>query len=139
MINNVVLVGRAVRDPEIKTSTSGVNMAFMTLAVERPFKNSEGKYDADFIRCIAWDKAANVMAEYVKKGQLVGFSGRLQIRNYEDSEGIKRIAVEVIGTVNLLPNGKKREEPPLPEEPPYYSRGQETVIPDFGDDEEPPF
>lgn len=98
MLNNVVLIGRLVRDPELRyTSTEGSAVANFTIAVDRPFAPKEGKEkEADFIRIVAWNKQAENCASYLNKGSLVGVEGRLQIRSYEDREGIKRIAAEVV-------------------------------------------
>ena len=87
MINNVVLVGRLTRDPDLRFTPSGVATANFTLAVDRNFTNQQGQRDADFINCVVWRKAAENFANYTHKGSLVGIEGRIQTRNYENQQG----------------------------------------------------
>ncbi|MEW5919515.1 MAG: single-stranded DNA-binding protein [Bacillota bacterium] len=97
MLNKVVLIGRLVRDPELRyTPAEGIAVANFTIAVNRPFNNKKGEKEADFIRIVVWEKQAENSASYLGKGSLVAVEGRLQIRSYEDREGIKRTAVEVV-------------------------------------------
>ena len=77
MLNQVVLVGRVVYDLELKKNDSGKRFLVLTLAIPRSFKNMEGNYDTDFIRCIVWDSVAENTSEYCKKGDIVGLKGRL--------------------------------------------------------------
>lgn len=83
MLNQVVLVGRLVKDPEVEKLESGKEIANITLAVPRSFKNEEGVYDTDFIDCVLWNSVATNTAEYCKKGDLVGIKGYLQTREIE--------------------------------------------------------
>ena len=117
MLNSVILIGRLVRDPELKDA-NGTPACRFTLAVDRPTRN--GERQADFIKCVAWRSQAENLAEYKKKGDAVAVEGRLQVRSYDDSQGIRREAAEVIARrVTFLPTGKKQvEEAPLPEAPP---------------------
>ncbi len=112
MINNVVLVGRLTRDPELRyTPGNGVPVANFTLACDRPFKNAEGEREADFINIVTWRKLAENCANYLQKGSLAAVTGRLQIRSYEDSEGIKRKVAEVVAdNVKFLSIRKKQDE-----------------------------
>ena len=87
MINNVTLVGRLTKDPELKYTPSNVAVATFTLAVNRNFKGANGEREADFINCMMWRKQAELFAEWCKKGNLVGVTGRIQTRNYENQEG----------------------------------------------------
>ena len=97
MLNKVILIGRLVRDPELRyTPAEGVPVANFTIAVDRSFSNQKGEKEADFIRIVAWKKQAENCASYLGKGRLVAVEGRLQIRSYEDREGNKRIAAEVV-------------------------------------------
>jgi single-strand DNA-binding protein len=91
MINNVVLVGRLTKDPELKYTPNGVAVANFTLAVNRPFK-SNGENEADFINITVWRKPAENAANFLKKGSLAGVTGSIQTRNYEGSDG-KRIYI----------------------------------------------
>lgn len=94
-MNNVTLTGNAVRDIEIQYTPAGKEVARGTIAVRRNFKNSEGKYESDFIDFVCWGPRAKVLADYVRKGDKFGISGRLTTRTYENQEGRKIRVVEV--------------------------------------------
>ena len=96
MLNNVMLVGRLVQDPEVQESESGKKISQITLAVNRPYKNEDGVYETDFIDCVLWDGIAINTTEYCKKGDVVGVRGRLQTSNYETESGEKRKATQII-------------------------------------------
>jgi single-strand DNA-binding protein len=96
MMNVVVLIGRLVRDPELRFTPNGVAVATFTLAVERRFTNKEGEREADFIDIVTWRKLAETVAEHLEKGRLVAVDGRLQVRSYDDRDGIRRKAAEVV-------------------------------------------
>lgn len=78
MLNNVMLAGRLTKDPELKQTENGKKYTKITLAVQRPYKNSEGKYDTDFIDCYLWENVASNTCEYCHKGDIVGVRGRLE-------------------------------------------------------------
>ena len=86
MINRVVLTGRLTRDIELRRTQSGAAVASFTLAVDRSFKR-EGQPEADFINCVAWNRSAETMAQYLHKGSLIGVDGRIQTRNYDNQQG----------------------------------------------------
>ncbi|WP_375179880.1 single-stranded DNA-binding protein [Enterococcus rotai] len=96
MINNVVLVGRLTKDPDLRYTSSGSAVATFTLAVNRNFTNAEGNREADFIQCVIWRKPAETMANYAKKGTLLGVTGRIQTRNYENQQGGRTYVTEVV-------------------------------------------
>lgn len=96
MINRTILVGRLTRDPELRTTQSGVNVASFTLAVNRTFTNAQGEREADFINVIVFKKQAENVNKYLSKGSLAGVDGRLQTRNYENKEGQRVYVTEVI-------------------------------------------
>ncbi|WP_239733906.1 single-stranded DNA-binding protein [Mammaliicoccus sp. M-M49] len=96
MINKAVLVGRLVRDPEYRTTPSGVQVATFTLAVNRTFTNQQGEREADFINCVVFRKTAENVNQYLSKGKLAGVDGRLQSRSYENKEGQKVFVTEVV-------------------------------------------
>ncbi|HFZ6679573.1 TPA: single-stranded DNA-binding protein [Streptococcus agalactiae] len=98
MINNVVLVGRMTADAELKYTPSNVATASFTLAVNRPFKNQNGEREADFIRCVIWRQAAENLANWAKKGSLIGIIGTIQTRNYENQQGQRVYVTEVIAS-----------------------------------------
>ena len=96
MINNVTLVGRLTRDPELKYTTSNVAVATFNLAVNRNFKGANGEREADFINCMIWRKQAELLTEWCKKGNLVGITGRIQTRSYENQQGQRVYVTEVV-------------------------------------------
>ena len=97
MLNHVVLIGRLTHDPELRyTPGNGTAVTTFDLAVDRPFTNKQGEREADFIRIVAWDKLAETCANYLQKGRLVAVQGRLQIRSYDDREGVRRKISEVV-------------------------------------------
>ena len=96
MINNVVLVGRMTRDAELRYTQSNKAVASFTLAVNRRFKNESGEREADFINCILWGQQAENLANWCKKGALIGVTGRIQTRNYENQQGQRVYVTEVI-------------------------------------------
>ena len=96
MINNVVLVGRMTRDAELRYTPSNQAVATFTLAVNRNFKNQNGEREADFINCIIWRQQAENLANWAKKGTLVGVTGRIQTRNYENQQGQRVYVTEVV-------------------------------------------
>ena len=95
MLNQVVIVGRLVRDPELKETESGKKVTHITLAVPRSYKNVDGEYDADFVDCTLWIGAAENTAEYCHKGDLLGIKGRLQTSKYE-KDGETKYKTDVI-------------------------------------------
>jgi single-strand DNA-binding protein len=96
MINQVTLVGRLTRDPELRLTTDGTPVSHVTLAVNRHFRNHNGEVDADFVQCTLWKKAAENTAQYCRKGALVGITGRLQTRQYDNKEGKRVYVTEVV-------------------------------------------
>ncbi|HHX86993.1 MAG TPA: single-stranded DNA-binding protein [Firmicutes bacterium] len=110
MINRIVLVGRLVRDPELRFTASGKAVGSFTLAVNRPFLNQQGERDADFINIVTWEKTAETCANYLKKGSQVALEGRLQIRPYDDSQGIRRKAAEVVANNVMFLDRARRSE-----------------------------
>lgn len=96
MVNRVILIGRLVRDPELRTLPSGQSMARFTMAVDRGFANGQGEREADFIDIVAWRTLAERVAEHLRRGRLVGVEGRLQVRRYETAQGKRRKAAEVV-------------------------------------------
>lgn len=96
MINNVTLVGRLTKDPDLRYTTSGTGVATFTLAVNRNFTSADGNREADFINCVIWRKSAETLANYAHKGTLIGVTGRIQTRNYENQQGQRVYVTEVV-------------------------------------------
>lgn len=145
-MNKIILSGRLVRDPEVRITPSEKTVCTFTLAVERMFKNADGKHDADFINIVVWGKIAENSGNYLMKGSKALVEGRLQLRSYEAKDGSgRRYVTEVIAaTVEFLERAKNKEQ----ESSDYgdvkyeeqYNEGKqkkETEIEEF--DEEIPF
>ena len=96
MINNVVLVGRMVRDAELRYTPSNVAVATFTLAVNRTFKSQNGEREADFINVVMWRQQAENLANWAKKGSLIGVTGRIQTRSYDNQQGQRVYVTEVV-------------------------------------------
>lgn len=95
MLNQIVLVGRLVRDPEVKISENDKSYTNITIAVPRCYKNPDGEYETDFIDCRLWSAVAETTSEYCKKGDLLGVKGRIESRIYE-KDGEKKYITEII-------------------------------------------
>lgn len=106
MLNQIVLVGRLVQDPEIKELENGVKTNYITLAVSRSYKNADGIYETDFIPCLLYKGIAEKTTEYCKKGDVIGVKGRIQTKQ-EETKNIIEIVAE---RVTLLSSRKEKEE-----------------------------
>ena len=96
MLNKIILIGRLVADPQLRYTQSGIAVANFTIAVDRPFLSQSGERETDFIDIVTWRRQAEVVANHLSKGRLVAVEGRLQIRSYDDQNGIRRKAAEVV-------------------------------------------
>lgn len=96
MLNHVVLMGRLVADPELRTTTTGKSVATFRIAVDRSYSKSAAERTADFITVVAWEQQANFVCRYFAKGSMIAVVGSIQTRNYEDKTGAKRTAFEVV-------------------------------------------
>lgn len=95
-MNRAIIIGRLVREPELRYTQSGIAICSFTLAVDRPFKDSSGEKETDFIDVLAWRKTGELCANYLSKGKLAAVDGRIQVRTYEAKDGSKRKAVEIV-------------------------------------------
>lgn len=109
MINNLTLVGRLTKDPDLKYTGDGTAVATFTLAVNRNFTNQSGEREADFINCVIWRKPAETLANYAKKGVLIGVTGRIQTRSYDNQQGQKVYVTEVIADNFQLLESKRAD------------------------------
>lgn len=107
MHNLVYLIGRLTEDPVVTKLEDGQETLPFVLAVQRSYKNAEGIYEADFIRCVLWNGIASHTAEYCKKGDLVGIKGRLQNRSYEVDNEKKYISEVIVDKVSFLASKKE--------------------------------
>lgn len=102
-MNKVLLVGRLTRDPELRTTPSGMAVTRFTVAVSQTFTNRNGERGADFINCSAWGRQADNISKYCRKGTLVSAEGRIRTSSYDAQDGTKRYTTEVVcDTVNFL-------------------------------------
>lgn len=109
MLNKVSLVGRLTKDPELRYLGNGTPVANFTLAVDRIFKNKEGKKETDFLNIVIWRKQAENCANYIGKGSLVAVSGRIQSRSYDTAEGQRRYITEIVADeVHFLESKKSK-------------------------------
>lgn len=126
MLNRVVLVGRLTKDPELRKTTSGVDVSTFTLAVNRNYTNNKGGREADFINVVTFRNQANNVNKYLSKGQLAGVDGRIQTRSYENNEGRRVFLVEVVAeSVQFLETKNtqaKNNDTSMPDHPAYSSR-----------------
>ena len=108
MINNVTVVGRLTRAVDLRYTSNGTAYASFTLAVDRDFKNQNGEKETDFINCVMWRKPAENLANYTKKGSLIGVEGRIQTRNYDNQQGQRVYVTEVLAEkFSFLESAKK--------------------------------
>lgn len=107
MLNTAIIMGRLTADPELRKTTSGLSVTSFTVAVERNYKSGEER-QADFINVVAWRGTADFVSTYFKKGQMIAVQGSIQTRNYEDKNGNKRTAVEIVAD-NVSFCGSKAE------------------------------
>lgn len=110
MLNTVVLVGRLTKDPELTYTPSGVAVTRFTIAVNRPFSNQQGQREADFVNCVVWRKPAENLANYMRKGNLIGVDGRIQTRNFDDKDGKRVFVTEVVAnSVSFLESNRNQQ------------------------------
>ena len=135
MLNNVTLMGRLTADPELRMTTSGTSVTQFTIAVDRDYVKSGEERQTDFINIVVWGKTADFVTTYFHKGDMIAVVGSIQVRNYEDKNGNKRYATEVIAEKVSFCGGKTERKPAEQQaDQPTF-----TVLPDanpFGDDED---
>lgn len=125
MLNTAAIVGRLGKDPELRTTQSGKSVTSFSLAVQRPRKNQNGEYEADWIDVQAWGATAEFICKHFQQGQLMAVSGRIQTRVYTDRDGKARKAVEIVAQDASFCESRKREEPV--KQPSSFSRDAEPV------------
>lgn len=117
MINNVTLIGRLVSPPELKKTPNNVSSLQGTLAVNRNFKNENGDREADFINFQAWRGTADIIAQYCSKGSLIGLTGRIQTRNYDNKQGQRVYVTEVVAESVALLESRNKQQTQAPAQP----------------------
>ena len=127
MLNKVFMQGRLVADPELRHTPNGVAVASFRIAVDRDFKDKAGERQADFVNVITWRATAEFVSKFFSKGRMAIVEGKLQSRNYEDKDGKKRYALEVIADNVYFGDSKKdqaaEKEPEF--QPPQFTEYQD--------------
>lgn len=140
MLNRIILMGRLVADPELKTTSGGLSVAGFRMAVDRNYQPKEGEKQVDFIPCVAWRQTAEFIANYFGKGRMIAVEGSLQSRSYEDKDGHKRTAYEVLVDHAYFADSKPQEER---QQAPAAAPQPQLSIPDavdpYSDDGDLPF
>lgn len=95
-MNKAIIIGNLTRDPDLKSTQSGIPVASFTVAVNRRFKNANGEQETDYINIVAWRQLAELCGKYLKKGNKVGITGSIQTRKYTDKNGVERTATEIL-------------------------------------------
>ena len=146
MLNRIIIMGRLVRDPELRTTQSGTNVTSFTLAVDRDFKSREsGEKATDFIDVVAWRSTAEFVSQYFTKGRMAVVEGRLQIRDWKDKDGNNRRTAEVVADNVYFGDSKRDGAAPSGGYAPSYGAAENYSAPVSGgfaeieDDGELPF
>lgn len=125
MLNHIVIMGRMVRDPELRSTQSGISVCSFTLACDRDFKSKDNKEkETDFIDCVAWRSTAEFVSRYFTKGRMMAVSGRLQLRDWVDKDKNKRRSAEIQVDSAYFADSKSKEQ-----EPPEVSHGAADGFP----------
>lgn len=129
-MNKVMLIGNLTRDPETRSTPNGVSVCSFSIAIDRRFKNADGSKQTDFIPIVAWRQLADLCGRYLAKGRKVAVEGSLQVRSYEDKQGNKRTAFEVVADQIefLSPRGEGGSNPS-----PTYEAPTRNEYPDVSD------
>lgn len=145
-MNKAILIGNLTRDPETRTTSSGVTVTTFTLAINRPFTNQQGVREADFINIVAWRQLGELCARYLTKGRKCAVVGQIQTRSYDAQDGTKRHVTEVVADdVEFIGStgqgaSRARDDVPPPPEPTGFSpkaAAPQNSFDEIGDDELP--
>lgn len=134
MLNNVSLVGRLTKNVELRYTPSNVAVATFTLAANRTFKNENGDREADFINCVMWRQQAENLANWAKKGALIGITGRIQTRSYDNQQGQRVYVTEVVAETFQLLESKGQGNQQGQQQAPDFSRNANANPLDISDD-----
>lgn len=130
MLNHIVIMGRLGKDPELRRTQSGVAVATFNVAVDRDFKDkATGQRATDWITCVAWRGTAEFVEKYFSKGSQVLVAGRLQMRDWTDKDGNKRISAEVQADSIYFGGANKRDEGGEPKEPKFEELDDSDMLP----------
>ena len=146
MINNVTLMGRLVATPELRNTTTGIAVLSFTIAVDRAYQKQGEQRQADFIDCVAWRNSAEFISRYFQKGSMIAITGSIQTRNYEDKNGNKRKATEIVvdqasfcgSKSETGTNGGYSAQPAAPAAP-SFATGSDGDFEEIAGDDDLPF
>lgn len=135
-MNQVNLIGNLTRDPELTETSSGVKICRFAIAVNRNYAGGDGERKTDFFNCVAWRGLGETVARYSRKGTKVAVSGSIELRNYEDSQGVKRTGIDIVAqdVEFLTPRGNGSDEFDAPQRD-----GQKPQLQPIDDDSDIPF
>lgn len=135
MLNVIAIMGRLVRDPELRQTATGKNVASFRVAVDRGSKDANGQNQADFFDVVAWNKTAEFVCKYFQKGSLIAIDGHLQSRSYQDKSGQNRTAIEIIANNVHFAGSKNQNATREPDvaPPPAANLDSYAPIDDTGD------
>lgn len=132
MINNVTLVGRLTRPVDLRYTPNGVAVGTFSLAVNRNFANQNGERETDFINCVIWRKSAETLANYTRKGTLIGVQGRIQTRSYDNQTGQRVYVTEVlVENFSFLESKGVTEQRPVETAGGYQNQTQQYAAPSY--------
>lgn len=140
-MNKVFLIGNLTRDPELTETSSGIPVCHFAIAVNRNYASGDSERQTDFFNCTAWRGQAETIARYTKKGNKVAVSGSIQLRNYEDNQGVKRTAVDIIvqDVEFLTPKTSSDSFDETPETPRASAPRKKPTLQAMDDDGDIPF
>ncbi len=140
-MNKVFLIGNLTRDPELSETAGGVPVCHFSIAVNRNYSSQDGERQTDFFNCTAWRAMAESIARYTKKGKKVAVVGSVQLRNYEDNQGVKRTAVDIIAqdVEFLSPKDSGDSFDEMDEAPRQSAPKRKPVLQAMDDDSDIPF
>ncbi len=126
-MNKFIGLGRLTKDPELRSTQSGLKITSFTLAINRNFKNKDGNYDADFLNCQAFKNTAEFIKKYFKKGSMMAITARAQTRNYDDNDGKKRFVTEFIVEEAYFAGSNEKKNETSIEVPQNYTSDYDTA------------
>ena len=135
MLNEVILMGRLTRDPELRSTTGGVDVTNFTLAVDRSYTKAGAEKETDFLDCVAWRGTAEFISRYFKKGMQVAVTGRVQTRKWKDQQEQNRVSVEIVVDEAFFADSKR--DTAVDRTEPRGWQSQDVSFADLGDEDVP--
>lgn len=140
MINNIVLMGRLTYEPEVRVTTSGVNVSAFQIACDRQYQSKTQEKQTDFIDCIAWRNSAEFLERYFHKGDMIAIQGTLETNNYTDKDGNRRKSTQVnVSQISFCGSKNNQNNGPYEQPAPTYASADISGYEDIDDDDDLPF